>query len=36
MGNMENFAFRNITHHKGLVPESVKLQFIDKLQFIED
>ena len=31
--NMENFAFGNLTHHKGLVPESAELQFIDKLCF---
>ena len=30
---MENFAFGNLTHQKGLVPESVKLPFIDKLCF---
>ena len=31
--NMENFAFGNLTHHKGLVPESAELQFIDRLLF---
>ena len=30
---MENFVFGNLTHHKGLVPESTELQFIDKLCF---
>ena len=28
---MENFVFGNLTHHKGLVPESVELQFHHKL-----